>query len=193
MLPMRKPFIVFLFLLPTLGFGQYSFLMDIPKIDGESTVNIDTRVSLTKKPKAKNTKISSFSFSSSKAIYLGSSGIKKDFKAADFQPIEIQLPIDKSITEWHERIFRGSTLPTLDLFMDKNGTPLTEVLHIKLFNVSVKQLSYGHSLDIPEYILTLNYDKIIYAVSKINTSGALIGVNQTCFDIKNGTTCTDTF
>jgi type VI protein secretion system component Hcp len=190
---MRKPFIVFLFLLPALGFGQYSFLMDIPKIDGESNVNIDTRVSLTKKPKAKNTKIYSFSFSSSKAIYLGGSVIKKDFKVADFQPIEIQLPIDKSITEWHERIFKGSKLPTLDLFMDKNGTSLTEVLHIKLFNVSVKQLSYGLSLDIPQYKLTLNYDKIIYAVSKFNTSGVLVGVNQTCFDIKNGLPCTDTF
>lgn len=166
--------------------------MDIPKVDGESNYDFANRTSLTKKPKAKNTEILSFSFSSSKAIYIGGSGIKKDFKAADFQPIEIGLPIDKSITEWHERIYKGSTLPTLDLFMDRNGSPFNEILHIKLFNINVKQLSYGLSADIPEYKLTLNYDKIIYAVSKINPNGVLIGVNQTCFDIKNGIPCTDT-
>ncbi|MCP9763575.1 hypothetical protein EGI31_11465 [Lacihabitans soyangensis] len=191
-MPMRKIFLAFLFLLPVIGFGQYSFFMDIPKVDGESNVNVDTRTSFTKKPKAKNTRIYSFAFSSSKAIYIGGTGIKKDFKAADFQPIEIELPIDKSITEWHERIFKGSTLPTLDLFMDKNSPTQTEIVHIKLFNINVKQLSYVLTAQIPEYLLTLNYDKIIYAVSKINTSGVIVGVNQTCFDIKNGTPCTDT-
>lgn len=172
--------------------AQLKFFIDIPKVDGER-IPVVSRQTLTKAPKEKCTNISSFSFSSSKSIYIGSNlNIQKNTKPEDFQPIQIILPLDKSITEWHDRAFKGTALPTLDVFVDKQSNVLSELIHLKIFNVKVKDLSFSQSPGAATYSLTLSYDKIIYASSKLNLNGTINSVTQTCFDIKNGIACSET-
>ena len=190
---MKKQLILVFVLFSSICSAQLRFFIDIPKVDGE-LLPVANRFTLTKSPKEKSTKINSFSFSSSKSIYLSSNlAVQKNSKSEDFQPIQIDLPLDKSITEWHDRIFKGTVMPALDIFVDKIGSSsVTELVHIKLTNVRVKDVSFVQSTDQPSYRVTLSYEKIIYASSKLNTNGTLNSVTQTCYDLKNSTPCTET-
>lgn len=173
--------------------AQLKFFIDIPKVDGER-IPLINRQSLTKAPKERCTHIHSFSFTSSKSIFINPSlEVQRNGKTENFQPLEIIFPLDKSVTEWHERIFRGTTLPTLDLFVDKTiQNRSSELVHIKLVNVKVKELSFSQGQGFPDYRVTVNYDRIIYAASKLNVNGTVNSVTQTCFDVKTGTLCTET-
>lgn len=173
--------------------AQFKFFIDIPKVDGERAP-VANRQSLTKAPKEKCTNILSFSFISSKSIFLNPNlEVQRNGKTENFQPLQIIFSLDKSVTEWHERIFRGTTMPSLDLFIDKTiqNRP-SELVHIKLVNIKVKELSYSQILSFPDYRVTLNYDRIIYAASKLDVNGTVTSVSQTCYDVKTGTLCTDT-
>jgi type VI protein secretion system component Hcp len=173
--------------------AQLKFFIDIPKVDGERAP-VTSRKSLTKAPKEKCTHIHSFSFTSSKSIFINPSlEVQRNGKTENFQPLEVIFPLDKSVTEWHERIFRGTTMPTLDLFIDKTfSNSVSELVHIKLVNVKVKELSFSQALSFPDYRVTLNYDRIIYASSKLSIDGTVNSVTQTCFDVKTGAICTET-
>ena len=186
-------FILFL-LITSSGFGQLKLFMDIPKVDGEYNVNSPKRNSKTALPKTFCTPISDYTFTNSKTIYLNDlQAIERKNKVSAFQSIEINMFIDKSVTEWHDRIFEGTVLPSLDIFVDRleegSGALINEISHQRLFNVRVSSLSYQGSSSKPTLRVILNYEKIIQAYSNFNASGVLTTVSQTCYDLKTGLPC----
>ena len=167
--------------------------IDIPKTDGELIVN-PNRLTGTKGPKSKCTAITDFGFQVAKTVYASpSQNINNEFKPNGFQTLRIDMPIDKSFTEWQDRIFEGRTLPSLDIFSDRifNGNIESETQHIRLINVSVLEIGLFDNIPIMQSVL-LKYDKIIISATKHNQNGGILAVEQTCLDLKTGNPCTDT-
>ncbi|MCP9770289.1 hypothetical protein EGI22_20480 [Lacihabitans sp. LS3-19] len=166
--------------------------IDIPKTDGEYIVN-PNRLTGTKGPKAKCTAIIDFEFQMAKTVYATPTlNIKNEFKPNGFQTLRVDLPLDKSFTELHERIFEGRVLPSLDIFSDRfsNGNVQSETQHIKLINVSLLEISLFTDIPVRQSVL-LKYDKIVISSTKLNQNGGILKVEQTCLDLKTGNPCID--
>ncbi len=167
--------------------------LDFPKVDGEYNVN-PSRKTMTSIPKAKCTKLNSFGYSNSKSIYFDSDKVVQNkVKANDFQAFQFIIPIDKSIREWHARMFTGQTIPTLDFYTDLISINQTEISHIKLTNVKLTSIEFNsYKNKIPFYTITVNYEKINYSSSEWNSNGTIKAISQSCFDLKKGIPCTET-